>query len=151
MECYATRMRGKGGGEVFEYSLWHFICPNLKLLFCLPSQCRREAISTSTLVQPCCVALNWHPNIFRTPPNCSLLDQDYRDGWKTVRTAPSNKNWNSNALFSFWKELWLTCRNSEAFSNKILLPKQLNQIIGTIKEKVHKILETGFVYPLVYH
>ena len=45
-------------------------------------------------------------------------------------------------MFSFWKELWLTCRNSEALSNKILLAKQLKQIIGTIREKVHKILET---------
>ena len=30
--------------EVFEYSLWHYILPDLKLLSYLPSRCRREVI-----------------------------------------------------------------------------------------------------------
>ena len=50
MECYDTLIGGKYlnmnylrhsyWGEVFEYYLWHFISPDLKLLIHLPS--RRE-------------------------------------------------------------------------------------------------------------
>ena len=38
--------------EVFEYSLWHFISPDLKLLTRLPSQRRREAIRPVTSLWP---------------------------------------------------------------------------------------------------
>ena len=41
--CFGM-LRHSYRGEVFEYSLRHFILPDLKLLSCWPTRCRKEAI-----------------------------------------------------------------------------------------------------------